>query len=243
MAEPGQVRADLLDDRSERPLEHQRLGPGVLEDVAQLVGHVPVVDVDRRHPGLERTDHRLDPLGAVPGVDRDAGVLAEAATRSGGGRTGWSARRARGRSAACRRRRARCARAPRRRSSRTGPRCCSAARPIRLLAFATSMSGPHHWRQFQLSSMRRSVRSSGSWSGQPSALTADQFDEPIHLFPLFGHERVGLLALFVDQADQPVAHVPGERVPDPDDRAHHPDPDEEPAGDDQTAGSPRTASR
>jgi hypothetical protein len=38
---------DLADQGEERTLDHDRLDIGVLEDVAQLVGDVPVVDVDR----------------------------------------------------------------------------------------------------------------------------------------------------------------------------------------------------
>jgi len=61
---------DLADQRKERTLDDDRLHVGVLEDVAQLVGHVAVVDVDRDEPGLEPAEERLDPLGAVPAVDR-----------------------------------------------------------------------------------------------------------------------------------------------------------------------------
>ena len=52
-------------------LVDQRDEVGVVEQVAQLVGDVPVVDVDRHRAGLEAAEHRLDPLGAVHRVDAD----------------------------------------------------------------------------------------------------------------------------------------------------------------------------
>ena len=68
------------DQRQERTLDDDRLDVGVLEDVAQLVGDVPVVDVDRDEPRLERAEERLDPLGAVPAVDRHLGAGFETQT-------------------------------------------------------------------------------------------------------------------------------------------------------------------
>ena len=59
------------DERSELGLVHERDEVGVVEQVAQLVGDVAVVDVDRHRAGLEAAEHRLDPLGAVDRVDAD----------------------------------------------------------------------------------------------------------------------------------------------------------------------------
>ena len=44
---------------------------GVVEQVAQLVLDVAVVDVDRDGPELEGGEHRLEVLGAVGQVDAD----------------------------------------------------------------------------------------------------------------------------------------------------------------------------
>ena len=48
---------------------HERDEIGVVEEVAELGLDVAVVDVDRDGPDLPRREHRLDPLGAVVGVD------------------------------------------------------------------------------------------------------------------------------------------------------------------------------
>ena len=50
---------------------HDRLQLGVGAQVAQLVGDVAVVDVDRHRPQLERGEHDLDVLGAVVEVAPD----------------------------------------------------------------------------------------------------------------------------------------------------------------------------
>ncbi len=50
-------------------------GLAVVQQVAQLLGHVAVVDVEGRHPGLQRPEHRLEVLVAVVQVDRQV-VLA-----------------------------------------------------------------------------------------------------------------------------------------------------------------------
>ena len=71
MAELGEVGADRGELRAERPLVHDDYRVRVVEDVARLVGDVAVVDVDRDGACLVRAEHRLDPFGAVPGVDRD----------------------------------------------------------------------------------------------------------------------------------------------------------------------------
>ena len=62
----------------------QRDEVGVVEQVAQLVGDVPVVDVDRHRARLEASEHRLDPLGPVDRVDADvlAGPHADVARGS-----------------------------------------------------------------------------------------------------------------------------------------------------------------
>src|SRR5439155_4938500 len=44
------------------------------EHEAQLVGDVAVVDVDEGGTRVERAEHRLEPLGAVVGVDGDVVV-------------------------------------------------------------------------------------------------------------------------------------------------------------------------
>ena len=70
VTKPRELGLDLAEERQERALDDGGFDVGVLEDVAQLVGDVPVVDVDRDEPGFERPEERLDPLGAVPAVDR-----------------------------------------------------------------------------------------------------------------------------------------------------------------------------
>ena len=57
--------------RAELGLEDQRDEIGVVEEVPELLDDVAVVHVDRDRPGLEATEHRLDPLGAVERVDAD----------------------------------------------------------------------------------------------------------------------------------------------------------------------------
>ena len=80
MPELWELGLDLADQGQERTLDDDRLDVGVLEHVAQLVGDVPVVDVDRDEPRLERAEERLDPLGAVPAVDRHLGAGLETQT-------------------------------------------------------------------------------------------------------------------------------------------------------------------
>ena len=57
--------------RPELGFEDERDEVGVVEEVAQLLVDVAVVDVDRHRAGLEAAEHRLDPLGAVERVDAD----------------------------------------------------------------------------------------------------------------------------------------------------------------------------
>jgi hypothetical protein len=75
----GRAVGPHLGDRGrERPLEEDRDGLGVLEQSAQLLGHVAVVDVHHRGPGLVGAVLRLDPLGPVPGQDRHVVAGADA---------------------------------------------------------------------------------------------------------------------------------------------------------------------
>ena len=67
----GQARQHRRDVRPELGLEDERDEVGVVEQVAQLVDDVAVVDVDRHGARLEAAEHRLDPLGAVERVDAD----------------------------------------------------------------------------------------------------------------------------------------------------------------------------
>ena len=69
--ELGQGIEAVPDARGPRPLVDERLEIGVVEDVAQLVLDVAVVDVDPHRPDLEDGPHRLDPLDPVVGVDAD----------------------------------------------------------------------------------------------------------------------------------------------------------------------------
>ena len=78
---------------AKQDVDDDRLRPGVVEQVAQLVGDVAVVDVERRDARLPRAEHRLEVLDAVvagrwrggPGPTRGRrsvgalGVAAEAA--------------------------------------------------------------------------------------------------------------------------------------------------------------------
>ena len=64
----GQHRRDV---RTELGLEDERDEVGVVEQVAQLLDDVAVVDVDRHRARLEAAEHRFDPLGAVERVDAD----------------------------------------------------------------------------------------------------------------------------------------------------------------------------
>ena len=66
-----QARQHRRDVRTELGFEDQRDEVGVVEEVAQLLDDVAVVDVDRHRARLEAAEHRLDPLGAVERVDAD----------------------------------------------------------------------------------------------------------------------------------------------------------------------------
>jgi hypothetical protein len=67
--------------RRELALEDERLEIGVVEEVAELVLDVAVVDVDPHGADLENRPQRLDPLDGVVGVDADVVVRAEAVRR------------------------------------------------------------------------------------------------------------------------------------------------------------------
>jgi hypothetical protein len=67
--------ADGVERRRERRVvdDHRRLT--VVQQLQELVGHVPVVDVERDEPGLVGAEHALEVLGTVPEVEGDV-VLA-----------------------------------------------------------------------------------------------------------------------------------------------------------------------
>ncbi len=71
----GEVGEHLGERRRELGVHDDRGGPRIVEQVAQLLGDVAVVDVERRDTGLERAEHRLEVLVAVVQVDREV-VLA-----------------------------------------------------------------------------------------------------------------------------------------------------------------------
>ena len=69
--EQRHLRRDLVHERREAALVDESHEVRVVEDVAELVRCVAVVDVDRDGPELERREHRLDELDRVEGVDPD----------------------------------------------------------------------------------------------------------------------------------------------------------------------------
>ena len=73
--QPGERGQHLRQGRCEHAVHHDRSGGGVVQQVPELVGDVAVVHVERRHPGLERAEHRLEVLVAVVQVHADV-VLA-----------------------------------------------------------------------------------------------------------------------------------------------------------------------
>ena len=92
LREPGQ---HARDERPELGLVHERDEIGVVEEVAELLGDVAVVDVDRDRAGLVAAEHRFDPFGAVDGVDADVLTGFDADVDEVVARTGSPARRAR----------------------------------------------------------------------------------------------------------------------------------------------------
>ena len=75
-AHPGNLRANLLALFDERAVEHDRDDVGVVPQVHQLVGRVPVVGVDGGEADLERSEDRLEVLGCVVEVLGDLVLLA-----------------------------------------------------------------------------------------------------------------------------------------------------------------------
>ena len=71
VAKLGHAGEDGGDVRAELGFENQRDEVGVVEEVAQFLDHVPVVDVDRHDARLEAAEHGLDPFGPVERVDAD----------------------------------------------------------------------------------------------------------------------------------------------------------------------------
>ncbi len=69
----------------ERGVEHDGLGVGVVEQVDDLLGSVPVVRVDRREAALERGDVGLEVLGAVVQVGRHLDLVVEPGVEQVGG--------------------------------------------------------------------------------------------------------------------------------------------------------------
>ena len=78
MGQQGQLVAHGGDARRELLVEHQRLEVGVVEQVAQLLLDVAVVDVDGHGPQLEHGQQGLDPAHRVPAVDPDVVARAQA---------------------------------------------------------------------------------------------------------------------------------------------------------------------
>ncbi len=70
-AELRQLVEHLGERRRERRVDDDSAGLRVVEQVQQFFGDVAVVDVERCHPGLQRTEHRLEVFVAVVEVDRE----------------------------------------------------------------------------------------------------------------------------------------------------------------------------
>ncbi len=73
----GQLRADLVEQRSEARMEHHRLGVGVVEEVGDLVWPVSVVGVERHQAGLERGHVGLEVGGIVVEIGGDLRLLVQ----------------------------------------------------------------------------------------------------------------------------------------------------------------------
>ncbi len=74
-----QLGEHLGERRRELRVHDDRRRPGVVEQVAQLLGDVAVVDVERGDAGLQAAEHRLEVLVAVVQVDGEvvlAGLVA-----------------------------------------------------------------------------------------------------------------------------------------------------------------------
>lgn len=73
-AQLGQLLQCQRQRGSEPGVVHDGIRAGVVEQVHQLVGDVAVVDVEGRHPGLVRTDHRFDELVAIGQVQPEVAL-------------------------------------------------------------------------------------------------------------------------------------------------------------------------
>jgi hypothetical protein len=78
----------LRDMLAQRPVEHEHLGIGVVEQIRELLLEVPVVHVDVSGAQLERRGRRLEILVAVVEIQRDLRVDAEAERSERAGETG-----------------------------------------------------------------------------------------------------------------------------------------------------------
>ena len=77
-AQPRQPGRDLPDAVGEAGVDDHRLRIGVLQELAQLLVAVPVVDVDVHGVELDRGEERLEVLAAVVEVERDLATLTDA---------------------------------------------------------------------------------------------------------------------------------------------------------------------
>ena len=75
--EPGQPVADRGQRRGERRVVDDRLRARVAQQVLELLGHVAVVDVERREACLVRAEHAFDVLVAVVQVERQVVLTAQ----------------------------------------------------------------------------------------------------------------------------------------------------------------------
>jgi hypothetical protein len=76
----GQRSADRIELGCELAVEHHRLHVGVVEEVAQLLFDVAVVDVDRDRAQLERGDHHFEVFDRVVEVAGDVVAGPDAAS-------------------------------------------------------------------------------------------------------------------------------------------------------------------
>jgi hypothetical protein len=77
-----QPRSHTRQRRGEAGVIDDRARVGVREQIDQLLVDVAIVDVERRHPGLEGAEHALEILGAVVEVEREV-VLTRFPRRQG----------------------------------------------------------------------------------------------------------------------------------------------------------------
>ncbi len=81
--EARQPRQDPHERRGEARMVDERRRVGIVEQIDELVLDVPVVDVERGDPGLERPEHRFEVLRTVVEVDPEM-VLAGLPIGEGG---------------------------------------------------------------------------------------------------------------------------------------------------------------